>query len=804
MARMKQRLAFLRCRDGAKLPGLFARALLAIAGAAGLSLCVVSTYGLPLSLWQGVLATVVSCLFFLVVLTSKKVGLLATGLFCAAALFALANTALLHRLARSFVYLYNTVLLRLDSGRLPSAQFLTIAASEVETNADMGFPAAMIVLVFLSFLSALFLYGRVRLLPFGVIACLLMALPFVADRIPAMWQWGLLLAAMVGAYAVGACRKAAKPYRATDASVKTGQHRRYGAPGMLAALLCAVAVAISSALVPDGTHFAREDLYARAEELALRIGDRLGKVVEQGVSFDNLAQMLRQDSYGEVMGFRAGGRISIAAPRLTDREILQIDTDVQGPVFLRAGVGASFDGSAWEPPSLPPELAEYPGYLQTLELSRLGLPVPVDFRMGEATLTYLAPTDAFFLPVLAEGEWPADAKAADDGAAVLSSMQMPEPYHAELYAPQHGENGFRDYKDYVQTYREEMEGREAEGGIFLSPAYDAYVREQYLGVPAWLLPELQALAASLTEGHNGDYAKAAAICAYLYENYAYSLEPQKSARGLDDLRCFLFESRQGHCALYASSMALLLRAEGIPTRYATGFAARTSGNAAETLRERDYHAWVEVYFEGVGWLPFDPTGIAAPPDPMPETASPVVTTPPPAETTIPNPASSLSPAETTISSIPEQSQSRFSAWMLLLPLLLLALAAGGILGLRRLHREERKSRTLRTRGNPGRAAALLYGDILLLLAVEGLVPRPGELFGDFARRADAAVPLKETSLVALSELFERREFGRGSVTEEERTGILTYRDALAAMVSGKRTPWSRLWLRLRLLRKNAG
>jgi transglutaminase-like putative cysteine protease len=77
------------------------------------------------------------------------------------------------------------------------------------------------------------------------------------------------------------------------------------------------------------------------------------------------------------------------------------------------------------------------------------------------------------------------------------------------------------------------------------------------------------------------------------------------------VECFA-SSRRGYCLHYASTMAILLRAalpdNPIPTRLVQGFLPGTRIGNVETVTNRDAHAWVEVYFPGYGWIPFDPTG----------------------------------------------------------------------------------------------------------------------------------------------------------------------------------------------------
>ena len=72
---------------------------------------------------------------------------------------------------------------------------------------------------------------------------------------------------------------------------------------------------------------------------------------------------------------------------------------------------------------------------------------------------------------------------------------------------------------------------------------------------------------------------------------------------------FVTRTRSGYCQYFAGAMALMLRDLGVPARVAAGFAGPTYDRASGTwtFTDEDAHAWVEVWFRGYGWLPFDPT-----------------------------------------------------------------------------------------------------------------------------------------------------------------------------------------------------
>ena len=137
--------------------------------------------------------------------------------------------------------------------------------------------------------------------------------------------------------------------------------------------------------------------------------------------------------------------------------------------------------------------------------------------------------------------------------------------------------------------------------------YPASVTATYLRVPA-LDPRIATLADQITRSAKNDYDKAADIENYLRTQYHYTLQ-LPATREKDPVGNFLFVRRQGHCEYFASSMAVMLRTLGIPSRVVTGFRSDEFNDitASYVVRAKDAHAWVEAYFPGYGWQLFDPT-----------------------------------------------------------------------------------------------------------------------------------------------------------------------------------------------------
>lgn len=125
----------------------------------------------------------------------------------------------------------------------------------------------------------------------------------------------------------------------------------------------------------------------------------------------------------------------------------------------------------------------------------------------------------------------------------------------------------------------------------------------YLAVPEALQPALRAWSEPLLKGGN----PVSLLSNVLSQEGIYDAEARRPS-GVDPVLAFLQGGLHGHCELFASTLALSLRLQGIPTRYVTGFQMNEYNPLAHqyVVRERDTHAWVEVYQNG-RWLTYDPT-----------------------------------------------------------------------------------------------------------------------------------------------------------------------------------------------------
>lgn len=136
------------------------------------------------------------------------------------------------------------------------------------------------------------------------------------------------------------------------------------------------------------------------------------------------------------------------------------------------------------------------------------------------------------------------------------------------------------------------------------------VYENYTQLPQKISDRIYNLAQRITEGKESHYDKALAIEQYFHNsNYVYDLNPPRIPTDAEAVDYFVFESRKGFCIHYASAMVVLARACGLPARYSEGYVADEfdSNTGRFIVRDKDAHAFPEVYIPGYGWMVFEPT-----------------------------------------------------------------------------------------------------------------------------------------------------------------------------------------------------
>ena len=142
--------------------------------------------------------------------------------------------------------------------------------------------------------------------------------------------------------------------------------------------------------------------------------------------------------------------------------------------------------------------------------------------------------------------------------------------------------------------------------------YPDWVNEKYLQLPPNFSEKISDLADELTKDQSNPYDKTIEITNYLRDNITYQEQIPEPPADQDIIEWFLFDHKQGFCNYYATAEVLMLRSIGIPARISFGYAEGDAQNTIGTeyiVRRENLHAWPEIYFQGIGWVVFEPTTI---------------------------------------------------------------------------------------------------------------------------------------------------------------------------------------------------
>jgi len=354
----------------------------------------------------------------------------------------------------------------------------------------------------------------------------------------------------------------------------TDQHRRLassGRPpgtllgtGTMAALRIGV-VALVSALVVGS-------VVPTLTEGSLATGLGGGSGGSTGTSLDPVATM--------------HGQLTLPEPI----DLLRMEASVDDPGFLRAVSLDQYDNEdGWSMSNLDGEvsIAEDP------ELAPL--PQEETRRLVTATVEVIEHEDRF-LPVLFS---PISVRMGDDGGDDWR------------FDPATGTVFGRDTTTAGRTYAfSANEPRPSPALLAAAPTLptDNPVQERFTALPP-LDPRVTDQVAVVVGDAETPYERVSAILSFLTDrrnNFLYSLSTKEGTSG-DDLVDFL-RLRRGYCEQYAGAMTVMVRAAGVPARMALGYTpGEEQRDGSRLITSDDAHAWVEVYFSGLGWVPFDPT-----------------------------------------------------------------------------------------------------------------------------------------------------------------------------------------------------
>jgi transglutaminase-like putative cysteine protease len=232
-------------------------------------------------------------------------------------------------------------------------------------------------------------------------------------------------------------------------------------------------------------------------------------------------------------------------------------------------------------------------WLPALAHRQFELMPPPDLHRGTAgaRLQFTPLVDTFELILLplesAEVEFPGSI-ARDAQGCLLARAAPEDPHYAATVLPN-------------STFQ---------GPLCLAP--DDALRQRLLAIPPTLAPAVVSLARDVA-GPGDPASRVQNLVRHLRTQHAYSL--QYDPGDGEPLNDFILNARAAHCQYFASALAIMARAAGVPARYVNGYYAHELfGKNQTVVRDRDAHAWTECYLDGTGWVTVDATPDSGRPD----------------------------------------------------------------------------------------------------------------------------------------------------------------------------------------------
>ncbi|NIZ93395.1 DUF3488 and transglutaminase-like domain-containing protein [Kineococcus rubinsiae] len=273
----------------------------------------------------------------------------------------------------------------------------------------------------------------------------------------------------------------------------------------------------------------------------------------------------------------------------SDRTLLTYQTDQQDPAPLRIVTADVFDGETWAPST--------GGDIPRSQRVQDGLPTPPGLSEAER-----AQSEEHTTRISVQG---------------LNQTYLPMPYPAQrvaiagdwLYEAESlnvvGDGETTRNRRYTVTH---LDVEPTEDELRTAAPAPEELREKYTALPDDLPQSVRDAAVQVTQGARDPYEQAAALQRYFRSTggFTYSTSAPNDG-GSNAVATFLAE-KTGFCVQFASAMAVMSRSLSIPTRVAIGFLpGEEVADGSWRISAQDAHAWPELYFEGTGWVRFEPT-----------------------------------------------------------------------------------------------------------------------------------------------------------------------------------------------------
>ena len=271
-----------------------------------------------------------------------------------------------------------------------------------------------------------------------------------------------------------------------------------------------------------------------------------------------------------------------------DIPLVFVKTDDSAPSYLRTTVLDDFTGSSWQPTdrdfdstsAIDGQLPPAPGLTSTTPVASHNWQIRVSESFGSQWLPLPYPTGKIDV----DDKWRFDPETLDV-IGVGNTNASGLTYNATALSPRIDSAALRQ-----------------------AGAPPASLRARMTDLPNGLPAVFQRTAREVTKGATNDFDRAVMLQDWFRTvgGFEYSLRPS-SGTGASTLQKFITTDRVGYCEQFSAAMAVMARSLNIPARVAVGFLRADQDKDTFVFSAHDLHAWPELYFDGVGWIVFEPT-----------------------------------------------------------------------------------------------------------------------------------------------------------------------------------------------------
>ncbi|MBR1693118.1 MAG: transglutaminase domain-containing protein [Lachnospiraceae bacterium] len=347
----------------------------------------------------------------------------------------------------------------------------------------------------------------------------------------------------------------------------------------------------------------------------------------------------RYESTGGLSEGRLGGVSSVRPDYQTDLKVTFAPYSYE-TVYLRAFVGVDYTGNSWSDfkdarTKIPTmyensgKTEEYTNFTTFLEANRMkdymehGGLYALKGKMDVVNVD--ANNDYSYLPYYTMPESDSSLSIFNHVATGRSPFNRTQTYEYYPAVVQIGDLTYPETDAYADSLSLDSDE------LSYLAAYRDYCYDTYTYVPENLREPIQAVIDRIGYG-SSTREKAELVTQYFMKEYTYSMSPGTTPYNEDFIAYFLTRQDQGYCAHFASAGTMILRYMGVPARYVEGYVISPTAIAQAERADASYsdymtgqspigetgvvnvditdgsaHAWVEIYSEGFGWVPVDPT-----------------------------------------------------------------------------------------------------------------------------------------------------------------------------------------------------